>query len=203
MGTARKILGIGIQRDRNAHKLKLSKSHYLNSVVKKFNMVDSKYVNVPLGGHFDLSSKQSPSTKAEQERMSKVPFAEAIRSVMYSMICTRSDIAYSVSLLSRFMANPEEDHWKVLKWLLRYLKTTLKLGLLFKRVGRQTELEGYVDADYASNKDTRKSLTSYCFFVNECCITWKSQMKQIVALSTTKAEFIATIKAFKEGVWMK
>ncbi|XP_062118521.1 secreted RxLR effector protein 161-like [Humulus lupulus] len=99
--------------------------------------------------------------------------------------------------------NSCEENWKGLKWLLRYLMSTLKHGLIFKKTNRQIHLEGYVDADYASNKDTRKSLTSYCFLLNDCCITWKSQLQPIVALSTTEAEFMATTEAFKEAIWLK
>ncbi|XP_062103078.1 secreted RxLR effector protein 161-like [Humulus lupulus] len=148
-------------------------------------MIEAKDEVVPLGGHFDLSSYQSLKTKDEVRFMEKIPYAEAIGSVMYTRICTRPDIAYDVSVLSRFMAKPGEDHWKGLKWLLRYLKTTTQYGLVFRKTRMKAQLEGYVDADYASNKDTRKSLTSYCFLLNSCCISWKSQLQPIVALSTT------------------
>ncbi|XP_060969596.1 secreted RxLR effector protein 161-like [Cannabis sativa] len=135
--------------------------------------------------------------------MKEVPYAEAIGSVMYTMISTRPDIAYAVSVLSRFMSNPGEEHWKGLKWLLRYLKGTASYGLKFNKTGSKMKLEGFVDADYASNRDTRKSITSYCFQLNECCISWKVQLQPVVALSTTEAEFMATTEAFKEAVWLK
>ena len=202
MGAARKILGIDILRDRRNHKLILSQRHYLQGVLEKFNMSNGKEVNVPLGGHFDLSLKQSPTSEDEKKQMVKVPYAEAIGSLMYLMICTRLDIAYAVSVLSRFMSNPGEEHWKGVKWLLRYLKATQDYGLVYLKAGNKIKLEGFVDADYASNKDTRKSLTSYCFMLNECCINWKSQQQPIVALSTTEAEFMATTEAFKEAVWL-
>ncbi|XP_062075229.1 secreted RxLR effector protein 161-like [Humulus lupulus] len=166
-------------------------------------MIEAKDVAVPLGGHFDLSSYQSPITKDEARFMEKIPFAEAIGSVMYAMISIRPYIAYAMSVLSQFMEKPSKDHWKGLEWLLRYLKETSQYGLVFRKTRMKAQLEGYVDADYASNKDTRKPLTSYCFLLNSCCISWKSQLQPIVALSTTEEEFMSTTEAFKEAIWLK
>ncbi|XP_062103138.1 secreted RxLR effector protein 161-like [Humulus lupulus] len=135
--------------------------------------------------------------------MEKVPYPEAIGSVMYIMISTRLDIAYAVSVLSRFMSNLGEEHWKGLKWLLRYLKAIPRHGLRFSKTSSRTHLEGYVDADYASNRDTRKFITSYCFLLNGYCISWKAQLQPINSLSTIEAEFMATTEAFKEVVWIK
>ncbi|XP_062104486.1 secreted RxLR effector protein 161-like [Humulus lupulus] len=166
-------------------------------------MEGGKETKIPLAGHFILSSEQSPKDDMSKRKMEEIPYAKAIGSVMYAMISTRPDIAYVVSTLSRFMSNPGEDHWKGLKWLLRYLKTTSDYGLKFEKGGDDLKLEGYVDADYASNRDTRKSMTSYCFMLNTCCINWKSQQQHVVALSTTEAEFMAVTEAFKEATWIK
>ena len=203
LGAARRILGIDIVRNRMKNSLVLSQESYLKKIIQKFKMGDSKEVNVPLAGHFVFSTDQSPKTDEERKKMENVPYAEAIGSVMYTMISTRPDIAYAVSVLSRYMSEPGEEHWKGIKWLLRYLKGTSNLGLGFNKLGSTIELEGYVDADYASNRDTRKSITSYCFLLNGCCISWKVQLQHVVALSTTEAEFMATTEAFKEAVWIK
>ncbi|XP_062119100.1 secreted RxLR effector protein 161-like [Humulus lupulus] len=119
------------------------------------------------------------------------------------MISSRSDKAYSISILSRFMANPTEEHWKGVKWILRYIKSTPKVGLCYKKSGNQIHLEGFVDEDYASNKDNRKSLTSYYILLHRCCISWKSQLQNEVALSKTEVEYIATTEAFKEEISLK
>uniref|UniRef100_A0A803PXN5 Retrovirus-related Pol polyprotein from transposon TNT 1-94-like beta-barrel domain-containing protein n=1 Tax=Cannabis sativa TaxID=3483 RepID=A0A803PXN5_CANSA len=72
-----------------------------------------------------------------------------------------------------------------------------------RKTGNTLKLEGFVDANYASNKDTKKSITSYCFQLTSCCINWKSQLQHVVALSTTEAEFMAITEAFKEATWIK
>lgn len=95
-------------------------------------MHDSKPITFPIANHFKLSSQCCPISDDECDRMSKVPYANAIGFVMYLMICTKPDLAYSVSILSRFMSNPREEHWNALKWLLRYLKGTSNLGSMFK-----------------------------------------------------------------------
>ena len=76
-------------------------------------MSDAKIVNVPLGGHFKLSKAHDPTTEDEKALMSEVPYASAVASLMYSMICTRPDIAQAVRVVSRYMSNPEKEHWRV------------------------------------------------------------------------------------------
>ena len=69
-------------------------------------MNEAKLVNTPLGSHFKLSKEQSPKTEKERDHMSKVPYASAIGSLMYVMVCTRLDIAHAVGVVSRFMSRP-------------------------------------------------------------------------------------------------
>ncbi|KAI5682579.1 hypothetical protein M9H77_03807 [Catharanthus roseus] len=126
----------------------------------------------------------------------------AIGSVMYSMISTRPDIAFSISLLSRLMSNPRRDHWTALKWLLRYLNETLDRGLHYHNWS-DFELIGFVDYDFAGDKDGRKSTTSYFFTLAGNCISWKSQLQPVVALSTTEAEYITATEAIKEAIWLQ
>ena len=54
---------------------------------------------------------------------------------MYSMICTRPDLAHSASVVSRFMSNLGKQHWQVVKWILRYLQGTSSVGLVYGKVG--------------------------------------------------------------------
>ena len=135
--------------------------------------------------------------------MSKVPYSSAVGSVMYSMICTRPDLAHAISTLSRFMSNPGKEHWLAMKWLLRYIATTTNVGLRYLKTGTQLEVEGYVDSDYAGDRDTRKSTTAYFFLLCGNCISWKSQLQPVVTLSTAEAEYIAATEAVKEGIWLK
>ena len=135
--------------------------------------------------------------------MKSVPYSNAIGSVMYLMVSTRNDIVYSVSCLSRYMSNPGQPHWEALKWLLRYLKHTAHYGLNFSKGTYKTNLYGFVDSNYANDRGKRKSTTSYVFTLGGSCISWKSQLQHIVALSTTDSEYIAITEAMKESLWLK
>ena len=86
---------------------------------------------------------------------------------------TRLDIAYAVSLVSQFMHNPSKDHMQAVVWILRYLKSSLEKGLMF-RIHNHLNIEGYTDADWATSSD--KKLTSrYFTFVGGNLITWRSK----------------------------
>ncbi|KAL5553855.1 hypothetical protein UlMin_041256 [Ulmus minor] len=159
-------------------------------------MVDAKLVDVPLAAHFKLSSELCPKTEEDVQKMAKVPYASAVGSVMYAMVCTRPNIAHAVSLVSRYMANPGKAHWEVVKWLLRYLKGSLNCGLLYKRLDEPSYLvKGFVDADHAGDLDKRRSSRGYIFTVGGGCISWKSQLQTIVALSTTKSSTLMLLSA--------
>ncbi|KAL0435944.1 UNVERIFIED_CONTAM: Retrovirus-related Pol polyprotein from transposon TNT 1-94 [Sesamum radiatum] len=203
LGNAKKILGMTIERDRKNFTISLNQSAYINSVLKRFSMIDSKPSSVPLATHFQLCKEQCPKTDSEKKKMNKIPYSNAIGSVMYLMVSTRPDIAYAVSCLSRYMSNPGAPHWEALKWLLRYLKGSMNTGIKFSKCPKGVNLLGYVDSNYANDKDSRKSTTSYVFTLCGACISWKSQLQNIVALSTTEAEYIATTEAFKEAIWLE
>lgn len=104
-----------------------------------------------------------------------VLYVSRVWSIMYGMICNKPELAYEISVISKFMANPRKVHWEARKWTLRYLRGTTDLGLLFQKqeITSQPVL-GYVDSDYAWNMDTRKSLTDFIFTIYGTAISWKS-----------------------------
>ncbi|KAL5770994.1 hypothetical protein ACOSP7_015148 [Xanthoceras sorbifolium] len=201
LGAAKQILGMRIKRDTKSGTLLLSQAEYIKKVLSRFNMQDAKPVSTPLGVHFRLSKEQSPKTEEERTHMAKVPYASAIGSLMYAMVCTRPDIAQAVGAVSRYMNNPGKIHWEAVKWILRYLRGTTNKTLCFK--GGDTTLTGYVDADLAGNVDIRKSTTGYVYTLGGTAVSWVSQLQKIVALSTTEAEYVAVTEASKEMVWLQ
>ena len=133
--------------------------------------------------------------------MSKIPYASAIRSIMYAMLCTRPDMAYVLNIVSRFQADPGEDHWKAVKNILKYLRRTKDVFLVYG--GSDLKLEAYSDSSFQSDPDDSKSISGYVFTLNNGAVSWKSTKQQTVADSTTEAEYIAVSEAAKEAVWMK
>lgn len=88
LGPAKNILGMFIHHDRTKHKLWLSQEKYIEKVLERFHMESTKPVATPLASHFCLSSKQSQTTNIENQEMNKVPYASAVGSLMYAMVCT-------------------------------------------------------------------------------------------------------------------
>lgn len=203
LGTTKRILGIEIKRNRSDHTLFLNQQAYILKMLTRFSMNEAKDVTLPLAKHFKFSVEQCPISEIERSRMDKVPYANVIGSVMYVMVCTRPDLAFAISTLSRYMSNPDEYYWEALKSLLRYLKGTSNLGLMFCKNETGIQFKGFVYSDFTGNCDNRKSTSTYVFTVNNTCISWKSQLQKIVALSSTEAEYIAATDAVKEGIWLK
>ena len=126
-------------------------------------MNEAKPMSTPLGSHFKLSKKQSPKIEEERDYMSKVPYASTIGSLMYAMVCTRPDIAHAVGVVSRFMSRPGKQHWEVVKWILRYLKSSSDTCLCF--ISASLKLQGCVNADFTGDIDSRKSTTGFVFLL--------------------------------------
>ena len=99
-----------IIRDKANGTLKLSQLEYVKKVLSRFNVNKATPVSTPLDSHFKLSKEQSPKTEEERDHMSKVPYASAIGSLMYAIVCTKPDIAHVVGVVSRFMSRPRKQH---------------------------------------------------------------------------------------------
>eukprot|EP00253_Pinus_taeda_P021354 PITA_21354 len=146
-----------------------------------------------------------PKTQEEEEDMSRVPYASAVGSLMYVMVCTRPYIAHVVGVLSRFNSKPGNEHWIPMKQVFRYLHGTSDYGLCYQgRPGldRVLVIHGFVDVDWAGDLDHRRSTSGYVFNLFGGAVNWMSKKQSIVALSTTKAEYMAATHASKEAVWL-
>lgn len=140
-------------------------------------MQKAKPVQTPLASHFILSALDSPQSEEDEKAMSQVPYSSAVGSLMYAMVCTRSDIAHAVSVVSRYMANPGRLHWRAVKWILRYLRGTSGMGLVFDGASPSgNSVVGFVDSDYAGDLDKRRSLTGYLFGFSGSVISWRSTL---------------------------
>ncbi|GJX66452.1 retrovirus-related pol polyprotein from transposon TNT 1-94 [Tanacetum coccineum] len=151
LGPANKILGMQIHRDRVSRKIWLSQKSYVKKILQRFNMQDCKPISTPFPTDVKLSSKMSPSSEKERMEMSRVPYASAVGSLMFAMICTRPDIAHAVGVVSRYMAEPGREHWEAVKRILRYIKGTSDVALCFG--DSDLIVKGYVDSDYAGDLD--------------------------------------------------
>ncbi|KAD2805330.1 hypothetical protein E3N88_38707 [Mikania micrantha] len=175
LGEAAYILGIKIYRDRSRRLIGLNQSAYIDKVLKRFKMENSKKGLVPIQKGTILSTSQCPSSKVEQERMNGVPYASAIGSIMYAMICTRPDVSCALSMTSRYQQNPGGTRCK---------------GL-------------YTDASFQTDRDDSRSQLGYVFIMNGGAVSWKSSKQDVVAISTTESEYIAASLAAQEAAWLR
>ena len=111
LGEANYVLGIRIFRDRKNRMLALSQASYIDTIIERFAMQEAKKGSQPSIAGMTLSLDDCPKTMEDRERMSKVPYALAVGSLMYAMLCTRPDICHAVGMVSRYQANPGLKHW--------------------------------------------------------------------------------------------
>ena len=131
--------------------------------------------------------------------MKVIPYASAIGCIMYAMLCTRPNVCLAISIVGRYQSNPGVDHWTAVKNILKYLKRTKDMFLVY---GGDKELivNGYVDASFDTGPGDCKSQTGYVFLLNGGAVSWCSSKQSVVAGSTCEAEYIAVPKATNEGV---
>jgi len=200
LGEATYILGIKIYRDRSRKLIGLSQCLYIDTILKRYNMDNSKRGYLPIGTGITLSREDCPKTPEERERMSRIPYASAVGAIMYTMTCTRPAVAYALGVTSRYQTNPGEEHWKVVKTILKHLRRTKDQFLIYG--DSKLKLEGYTDASFSSDRDDSKSISGYVFTLNGGAVSWKSSKQATVADSVTEAEYIAASETATEAVSM-
>ena len=156
LGTAHFFLGIEIIRKH--HQITLCQSAYIQKILKRFNLTDAHTVSTPLSP----GRKLEGTPNGADEETDETVYRSMIGSLMYLMLCTRPDIAFTVGALSRYSSLPRTSHLNYAKHLLRYVKKTAHIGL---RLGPFTTKNLhpilYSDADWAGDLDTRKSTSGY------------------------------------------
>ena len=192
-------LGVKVIREETSwgSKVKLTQRAYTEKLLRAFGMIDCASVATPMDENLVLEPNRESADSEDRKR-----YQRAVGSLMYLMLCTRPDIAYAVSQLSRFAANPSEKHHAALKRLLRYLKGTSDYGLVIDTQGQLDILTGYTDANWGRDND-RRSTGGYVFTFAGTAISWKSKRQATVALSSCEAEYIAESEAAKEAIWLQ
>jgi hypothetical protein len=124
-----------------------------------------------------------------------------VGALQYATI-TRPDLAFAVNKASQFLANPTDEHWKVVKRILRYIQGTTQLGLLIQP-SKHLSLNAYCDADWAGCLDDRRSTTNFVVFYGPNLIFWSCKKQHSVSRSTTKAEYRSLAVTTAEVLWLK
>ena len=189
-------LFLGIKIERNNDSIILNQSAYIKTVLCKCNMHECNPINTPLENKLKYEVLNSDDS-------CNAPCQNLIGCLMYIMLCTRPDIRASVSILSRYANKSNNELWQSLKRVLRYLKGTIDLKLIYKRNNFRNVLVGQVDADWGSDQKDRKSTTGYLFILFEkCVICWNTKKQQCIADSTCVSEYMALYESFKEALFL-
>jgi hypothetical protein len=173
----------------------ISQRKYIQDILNKFGMKDSKPIKTPMetNEHLDLDT----GGKFVDQKV----YRSMIGSLLY-LCASRPDIMLSVCMSARFQADPKEVHLRVVKRIMRYLVYTPKFGLWYPK-GPTFDLIGYSDADWTGCKIDRKSTSGTCKFLGRSLVSWASKKQNSVALSTVEAEYIAAGHCCAQLLWMR
>ncbi|XP_059075101.1 secreted RxLR effector protein 161-like [Cryptomeria japonica] len=158
-------------------------------------MQDCKAVSTPFQQNVKLSSDSDATD------FNGTVYRQMVGSLNY-LTTTRPDIAYSINILTQFMAKPLESHWKAAKRVLRYLQGTIDFGIVYTN-HLNVELTGYSNSDWAGDPDDCKSTTGYAFSIGSGVVSWSNKKQSTISLSSTEAEYKALCNATFQAIWLK
>ena len=158
-------------------------------------MLGCKPADTPMDSTTKLGAKENcaPVDKGRYQRL--------VGKLIY-LSHTRPNIGFSVSMVSQFMNNPNEEHMEAVYRILRYLKLTPGKGLFFEKNPRR-DIEVFSDADWAGSVQDRRSTSGYCTYVWGNLVTWRSKKQSVVSRSSAEAEFRAMAHGICEGIWLR
>ncbi|KAL2228363.1 UNVERIFIED_CONTAM: Retrovirus-related Pol polyprotein from transposon RE1, partial [Sesamum indicum] len=192
LGKARFFLGLEIGRSNEG--MIVTQSKYVRDIIADAGLTQCKATNTPLPTGLQVKAASG------QQLSNPEPYRRLLGRLLY-LGFTKPDICHATQQLSQFMQSPCQDHWEAALHLIKYLKGTLHRALHFNSNNSFT-LEAYCDADWATCKGTRKSLTGYCIFLGGSLISWKTKKQTTVSRSTAEAEYRSMGSTTCELIWI-
>ncbi|CAM8940534.1 unnamed protein product [Rhodiola kirilowii] len=186
---------LGLQVAQEEDRTRIHQQKYVKEILMKCGMEFAKTYATPMSPNETLTKDEySP-------QVDPTLYRGMIGSILY-LTASRPDILFSVCLCAKFQADPREIHVKAVKRILRYLKGTDDLCLLYPK-GGDLRLMAYTVADYTGYKIDRKSTSEMAQFLGPCLISWGSKKQSSIALSTAEAEYIAAAACCAQLLWIK
>ncbi|XP_016203659.1 uncharacterized protein LOC107644330 [Arachis ipaensis] len=185
---------LGMEVACSSQGIALYQRKYTLDLLDEFGMVEAKPASVPM----------LYNGKLAKDSGSKLPNLTKFRRLLGRLLYltnTRSDIAYAVGKLSQFLDCAIDEHFKAAFLILSYLKQAPVKGLFFPSKN-DFKLSGFVDSDWATCADTKRSVTGYYYFLGSSLVSWKSKKQTTVACSSSEAEYRAMAQATREGQWL-
>ena len=185
---------LGIEVTQESGKTLVSQRSYTLRILEQSDMLECNQAHSPLENRCKFEKESHPS-------VNPTTYQSLIGSLEY-LTHTRPYIMFSVRYLSKYMANLLTKHMSTIKRILRYVKGTLDLGLVYEKKEAGIELVGYSDRDYVGDPDDRKSTTGMDSFLGNNLICWASEKQKIMALSSCEAKYVAATTAACQGLWL-
>ncbi|TPX30042.1 DNA-directed DNA polymerase [Synchytrium microbalum] len=199
---------IGIKIQLTRYGLFINQENTIKDLLISTHMINSKPSTIPLQIRNLSNDIYGPRLNTEPEYWNIKRYQSVLGSLTYLSVTSRPDIAFATNLLARYSHSPSKRHWNGLKQVLRYLKGTKELGLLYKYGTDQTrqrpiDLRVFVDAGFLSDIKTAKSQTGYVILLNGTAVSWRSTKQSTVATSSMHSELIALYESTRELTWIR
>ncbi|GKC14904.1 retrovirus-related pol polyprotein from transposon TNT 1-94 [Tanacetum coccineum] len=186
---------LGLQVSQNPRGIFINQSKYALEILKKYGLDSSASVDTPM----------VEKMKLDEDRQGKLVdptcFHRMVGSLMYLSGC-RPDIVFFLCMCARYQAKPTEKHLHAIKWIFRYPKGTIHMGLWYPK-DSGFALRAFADADYAGCQDTRRSTSGFAQFLGDKLVSWSSKKQKSTAISTTEAQYIALSRCCAQILWMR
>ncbi|XP_031258739.1 uncharacterized protein LOC116116829 [Pistacia vera] len=164
---------LGMEINQSADGIFVCQRKYANEILKKFNMENCNPVSTPLVQNQKLCREDGAS------KVDESMYRNLVGCLLY-LTTTRLDLMYASSLLSRFMNEPREIHFRAAKRVLRYIKGSADLGIWFRK-SEKFNLVGFTDSDWVGSLDDMRSTSGYVFSLNSGAFCWLSKKQENVA----------------------
>ena len=193
LGPLHYFLGLEVSLVDNG--LHLTQTKYILDLLKRSHMTECKPSSTPNSGKSQLSKLEGALLPDATE------FRQIVGTLQY-LTLTRPDIAFAVQHVAQFMSAPRIPHMTAVKRILRYLKGSLDIGLLFRPCHGLPSIEIYSVADWAGCPDSRRSTSGYCEFLGSNLISWSAKKQPTVSRSSAESEYCSLATACAESIWV-
>ena len=200
MGPLENYLNITLHHNRKERYISMNMAIFCEKAIKRFGITPKASVLTPLPENFNLTLEEEIKA-GNSDIIDNFQYREKIGVILYFMLCMSPQLAYAISVLSRYCEKPNRVVCAAVTRVLQYMYN--KRNLVLKLGGTNTEITAYFDADWAGDRLTRRSTSGYIMFLGFGPIDWGSKLQRIVATSTAEAETVASSEPCKAIVWLR
>eukprot|EP00963_Diacronema_lutheri_P010445 scaffold1052_cov339-Pavlova_lutheri.AAC.61 len=199
LGEAKHFLGLTIKRNRAERKSEMEQTNKISEYLEQHGVTNSKSKETPLSVPLE--------NKTNEVISEQLNYQKNVGQLQYLGATTKLDLTQAASVLARFNSCPTKTHWNAIRGTLKYLNGTKQLTMQYagtkENIQSQIQITAYSDADYASNKENRRSRTGYAIVIMGALVSWQRKLQATIATSTTEAEYQAASATVKETLWIR